>query len=80
MPSKKTGLFISAINEPIVNKCMVDYGYTKISNAINFIISDWQRLKDEETKEQTKTPTQVVEEEVKKASNLNDWFVSEDKQ
>ena len=80
MPSKKTGLFISAINEPIVNKCMADFGYTKISNAINFIISDWQRLKDEETKEQTKTPTQVVEEEVKKASNLNDWFVSEDKQ
>ena len=59
---------------------MADFGYTKISNAINFIISDWQRLKDEETKEQTKTPTQVVEEEVKKASNLNDWFVSEDKQ
>ena len=79
MPSKKTGLFISAVNEPIVNTVMEKYGYTKISNAINFIISDWQRLKNEETKDQNKETTQVVEEEVKKASSLNDWFVSEDK-
>lgn len=75
MPSKKTGLFISAINEPIVNKCMADYGYTKISNAINFIISDWQRLKDEQPK--ADTPPETVEEKVK--ASLSDWFVSEDK-
>ena len=75
MPSKKTGLFISAINEPIVNKCMADYGYTKISNAINFIISDWQRLKDEQPKEDTHP--EPVEEKV--AKNLSDWFVAEDK-
>lgn len=75
MPSKKTGLFISAINEPIVNKCMADYGYTKISNAINFIISDWQRLKDEQP--QSDTHPEPVEEKVK--SSLSDWFVSEDK-
>jgi hypothetical protein len=76
MPSKKTGLFISAINEPIVNKCMADYGYTKISNAINFIISDWQRLKDEQPKADTQLP-EPVEEKVK--ASLSDWFVSEDK-
>ena len=76
MPSKKTGLFISAINEPIVNKCMADYGYTKISNAINFIISDWQRLKDEQPK--ADTHPEPVEEKV--AKNLSDWFVAEEKQ
>lgn len=76
MPSKKTGLFISAINEPIVNKCMVDYGYTKISNAINFIISDWQRLKNEQPKEETQL-TEPVEEKVK--ASLSDWFIAEEK-
>ena len=77
MPSKKTGLFISAINEPIVNKCMADYGYTKISNAINFIISDWQRLKDEQSKQDKQLP-EPVEEKAK--GSLSDWFVTEDKQ
>lgn len=77
MPSKKTGLFISAVNEPIVNKCMTDFGYTKISNAINFIISDWQRLKDEQSKQDTQLP-EPVEEKV--AKNLSDWFVAEEKQ
>ncbi len=76
MPSKKTGLFLNSISEPIVNKCMADYGYTKISNAINFIISDWQRLKDEQLKEDTQH-LEPVEEKV--AKNLSDWFVSENK-
>lgn len=76
MPSKKTGLFISAVNEPIVNKVMEDYGYTKISNAINFIISDWQRLKDEQHKQDTHP--EPVEEKVKQ--DLSSWFIVEDKQ
>ena len=79
MPSKKTGLFISAINEPIINKCMADYGYTKISNCINFIISDWNRLKNEEGKEpKQEVVEQKVEEKV--TVSLSDWFVAEDKQ
>ena len=79
MSGKKTGLFLNSISEPIVNKCMADYGYTKISNAINFIISDWQRLRDEERKnpKQEATEEQVEEKVVK---NLSDWFVAEDKQ
>ena len=74
--AKKTGIYISAINVPIVEKVKADFGYTKDSNAINFIISDWQRLKNEETKPDKK-PVEVVDE-VKKPS-LDGWFVSEDK-
>ena len=76
MPSKKTGLFISAINEPIVNEVMQKFGYTKISNAINFIIQEYSRLTQEQPKEE-QLP-EPVEEKVEK--NLLDWFVSEDKQ
>ena len=74
MPSKKTGLFISAINEPIVNKVMEDYGYTKISNAINFIIQEYDRLKKEDKKEIVE-----VKEEEQPKSDLLSWFVAEEK-
>ena len=74
MPSKKTGLFISAVNEPIVNGVMEKYGYTKISNAINFIIQEYDRLTKEDKKEVVQ-----VKEEVKQPSNILDWFVSEEK-
>lgn len=73
--AKKTGLYIAPINQPIIDRVQQEHGFTKISNVINYIITEYDKL----TKEQTKAPTQVVEEEVKKASNLNDWFVSEDK-
>jgi len=76
MPSKKTGLFLNSISEPIVNEVMQKYGYTKISNAINFIIQEYSRLTQEEPKEQ-QLP-EPVEEKV--AKNLSDWFVSEEKQ
>lgn len=74
MPSKKTGLFISAVNEPIVNAVMEKYGYTKISNAINFIIQEYDRMKNEDKKEIVENK---VEEKIQ--TNLNDWFVAEDK-
>ena len=72
MPSKKTGLFISAVNEPIVNGVMEKYGYTKISNAINFIIQEYDRLKN-----QKQEVVEVVVEQPK--SDLSSWFVVEDK-
>lgn len=73
--AKKTGVYISAINQPIIEKVMSDFGYTKISNALNFIISEYSRL----TKDQPQ-PTEVeVVEEVKKATSLSDWFIAEDK-
>ena len=72
MPSKKTGLFISAVNEPIVNAVMEKYGYTKISNAINFIIQEYDRLKN-----QKQEVVEVVVEQPK--SDLSSWFVAEDK-
>lgn len=77
MPSKKTGLFISAVNEPIVNEVMQRHGYTKISNAINFIIQEYSRLTQEQPKED-KQELEPVEEKV--AKNLSDWFVAEDRQ
>ena len=75
MPSKKTGLFLNSISEPIVNEVMQKHGYTKISNAINFIIQEYSRLTQEQPKEE-QLP-EPVEEKVK--NSLNDWFVSEDK-
>lgn len=76
MPSKKTGLFLNSISEPIVNEVMQQYGYTKISNAINFIIQEYSRLMQEELKEDKQLP-EPVEEKV--ATSLSDWFVAEDK-
>ena len=76
MPSKKTGLFLNSISEPIVTATMQQYGYTTISNAINFIIQEYSRLTQEQPKEETLP--EPVEEKV--AKNLSDWFVSEDKQ
>lgn len=75
MPSKKTGLFLNSISEPIVNEVMQKFGYTKISNAINFIIQEYSRLIQEQPKEE-KLP-EPVEEKVK--ASLSDWFISEDK-
>ena len=74
MPSKKTGLFISAVNEPIVNGVMEKYGYTKISNAINFIIQEYDRLSN-----QKQEVVEVQEEVEQPKSDLLSWFVAEDK-
>ena len=76
MPSEKTGLFLSSISVPIVEKVMTDFGYTKKSNAINFIIQEYSRLTQEQPKQDTKFP-EPVEEKVKQ--DLSSWFVSEDK-
>ncbi len=76
MPSKKTGLFLSSISVPIVEKVMADFGYTKKSNAINFIIQEYSRL----TQEQPKADTLPEPVEEKVAKNLSDWFVAEEKQ
>ena len=74
MPSKKTGLFISAVNEPIVNNVMEKYGYTKISNAINFIIQEYDKMCNQ------KQEVVEVKEEVEEPKNdLSSWFVAEDK-
>ena len=77
MAGKKTGIFISAINEPIVNRVMQDYGYTKISKAINFIIQEYNKLSKDNKKEiiENEKPTQ----EIVKPFNLNEWFVAEAK-
>ena len=74
MAGKKTGVFITPINEPIIEKVMADYGYTKISNAINFIIQEYSRMKQEDKQEVVE-----VKEEPPKINTFDGWFVSEDK-
>lgn len=76
MPARKFGLYLSAINDPIVEKVKADYGYTKDSNAVNFIIQEYSRLTQEDKKE----IAEVKEEVEKPTNNLLDWFVAEDKQ
>ena len=55
---------------------MQKHGYTKISNAINFIIQEYSRLTQEQPKED-KQEIEPVEEKVKQ--DLSSWFVQEDK-
>ena len=78
MPSKKTGLFLNSISEPIVNEVMQKHGYTKISNAINFIIQEYSRLTQEEKKEDKQ---EIVESKIEEnvQNKLSEWFVAEDK-
>ena len=78
MSGKKTGLFISPINEPIVNRVMEDYGYTKISNAINFIIQEYDKLTRQDKKE-VELPTKCSQPEEKNTADFSGWFVAEDK-
>ena len=74
MAGKKTGLYLSPIAEEIVNKIMEQYGYTKISNCINFIVLEYDKLTKQDKED---THSEPVEEKVK--GSLSDWFVSEDK-
>ena len=73
MAGKKTGLYLSPIAEEIVNKIMQKYGYTKISNCINFIVLEYDKLVNQKQ--------EVVENKVEEKiqTNLNDWFVADNK-
>ena len=75
MAGKKTGLYLSPIAEEIVNKIMQQYGYTKISNCINFIVLEYDKLTKQK---QSDTHPEPVGEKVKQ--DLSSWFVQEDKQ
>ena len=73
MAGKKTGLYLSPIAEEIVNKVAEKFGYTKVSNTVNYIILEYDKLVNQ------KQEVVEVKEEVKPMSSLNDWFVVEDK-
>lgn len=75
MAGKKTGLYLSPVAEEIVNKIMQQYGYTKISNCINFIVLEYDKL-IKQPKQDTQLP-EPVEEKVKQ--DLSSWFIAEDK-
>ena len=75
MAGKKTGLYLSPIAEEIVNEVAQKFGYTKVSNTINYIILEYSKLV-KQPKDDNQLP-EPVEEKVK--GNLNDWFVAEEK-
>ena len=75
MSGKKTGLFLSPISEPIVNQVMENYGYKAMSNAINFIIQEYDRLIKEDRKEVVETKEEIEESK----TDFSSWFVAEDK-
>ena len=76
MAGKKTGLYLSPIAEEIVNEVAKKFGYTKVSNTVNYIILEYSKLV-----KQPKQDTQLPEPaEEKIAKNLSDWFIAEDKQ
>lgn len=77
MPARKFGFYLSAINEPIVDRVKKEFGFTKDSNAINYIIQEYQKLsqKPKEVKEK-----KIVDEEQQpKKTNYDGWFVAEEK-
>ena len=76
MPGKKTGLYLSPIAEEIVNKVAEKFGYTKVSNTVNYIILEYDKL----TKEDKQEVVEVKEEVKEPVKNLSDWFITEDKQ
>lgn len=76
MAGKKTGLYLSPIAEEIVNEVAQKFGYTKVSNTVNYIILEYSKLV-KQPKQDNQLP-EPVEEKVTK--NLSDWFVAEDKQ
>ena len=41
MAGKKTGLYLSPIAEEIVNEVAQKFGYTKVSNTVNYIILEY---------------------------------------
>lgn len=75
MAGKKTGLYLSPIAEEIVNEVAEKFGYTKVSNTVNYIILEYSKLIKQP--KQDKPLPEPVEEKV--AKNLSDWFVSEEK-
>lgn len=74
MAGKKTGLYLSPIAEEIVNEVAQKFGYTKVSNTVNYIILEYDKMIKQEKQEVEKPQ---VEEKVQ--NSLLDWFVAEDK-
>lgn len=73
MAGKKTGLYLSPIAEEIVNKVAEKFGYTKVSNTVNYIILEYDKLVNQ------KQEVVEVKEGAKPQAQLSDWFVAEEK-
>ena len=71
----KTGVFIKSVNEEIVNRVAEQFGYTKISNTINYIISEYDRLSKVANATENKPKS---EEEEKPKIDVSSWFVTEE--
>lgn len=75
MPARKFGFYLSAINEPVLDRVKKEFGFTKDSNAINYILQEYNKLsqKPKEVKEEK------IEEEQPQKPSFDGWFVAEDK-
>ena len=75
MPARKFGFYLSAINEPVLDRVKKEFGFTKDSNAINYILQEYNKLsqKPKEVKEEK------TEEEQSQKPSFDGWFVTEDK-
>lgn len=75
MPARKFGFYLSAINEPVLDRVKKEFGFTKDSNAINYILQEYNKLsqKPKEIKEEK------IEEVQSQKTNFDGWFVAEDK-
>ena len=74
MPGKKTGLYLTPIAEKIVNDVAEKYGYSKTSNAVNYIIVEYDKLVN-----QKQEIVEVKEEIEEPKTDFSSWFVAEDK-
>ena len=74
MTGKKTGLYLSPVAEEIVKRISEKEGFTKISNCINHIVLEYDKLTKQQKERQLPEP---VEEKVKQ--DLSSWFIAEDK-
>lgn len=71
MAGKKTGVFLNPVSEEIVNRTAEKFGYTKISNTINFVISEYDRLSNVANATEEKS----FKEPEKKKIDVSHWFV-----
>lgn len=70
--SKKTGLYLTGTTAEIVERVMQEQGFTKISNVVNYIINEYNKLLQQPKKEVEVKP--VEEKKV-----FDSWFVVEEK-
>ena len=68
MAGKKTGLYLSPLAEEIVNEVAKKFGYTKVSNTVNYIILEYSKLIKQDKQEvvEVKEPEAQIKQDLSK--------------